>query len=502
MLQSGDCVGRYEIQTVVGQGGFGQVYQAWDPELERLVAIKELSAELKTLEPAQYADYLERFRLERRVQGQFQHPHIVSVYDLVEHNGDEYLVEEFVAGGTLKNHIEQEGELPPERVVQIGVEMCQAIAAAWQQDIVHRDIKPSNILLTDDGRAKLTDFGVAQIGQMSQRTHSDSHHPGTPLYMSPEQESGWGYLDERSDLYALGLVLYKALTGKSFKRERVSPRQLAPQVPKKLDKVIMRALEEDPVERYQRATEFQTALSRTLDESRFGWWGWVGGALLLLALILAVGGGVLLSRSGGEAKPTATLTPTPSPTLPAPTASQTLTPTASQTLTPTASPSPSPTASASASPTPSGTASPTATASATPSGTPTPRTTASPAVTSPWLLSPAGAVTLRASRITLRWNGTLPNASYGFRASLYHVGGTFNETSPVTGDTQWVVDIPGHAIGEWRWSVSVVLRNQPDDVLASSDEWTFYYNPFPGPIDSPLPAPFDSPLVVPPAGGS
>jgi hypothetical protein len=101
----------------------------------------------------------------------------------------------------------------------------------------------------------------------------------------------------------------------------------------------------------------------------------------------------------------------------------------------------------------------------------------------------------------MRWNGALPNANYGFRANLYHVGGTFHETSPVTSDTQWVVDIPGDAIGEWRWSVSVVLRSQPDDALASSDEWTFYYNPFPGPIDSPLPAPLDSPLAIPPAGG-
>ncbi len=185
MLQTGDRVGRYEIQAVVGEGGFGRVYQAWDPELERSVAIKELTAERKAREPAQYAEYLERFKLERRVQGQFQHPHIVSVYDLVQQDGDEYLVEEFVAGGTLGDLIQRDGTLSPERVVQIGVEMCQAIAVAWEQDVVHRDVKPSNILLTDDGQAKLTDFGVAQIGQMSQRTQSDSHHPGTPAYMSP-----------------------------------------------------------------------------------------------------------------------------------------------------------------------------------------------------------------------------------------------------------------------------------------------------------------------------
>lgn len=483
MLQPGDRIGRYEIQAVVGKGGFGQVYQAWDPELERLVAIKELSGELKTLEPDHYAEYLERFRLERRVQGQFQHPHIVSVYDLVEQDGDEYLVEEFVGGGTLQGLIEQEGTLAPERVVQVGVEMCQAIAAAWQQDIVHRDIKPSNILLTDGGRAKLTDFGVAQIGQMSQRTQSDNHHPGTPLYMSPEQEGGCGYLDERSDLYALGLVLYKALTGKSFKRERVPVRQLAPQAPKKLDRVVMRALEDDPDERYQRAAEFETALRHALDKPRHGWLWCIGGGLLLLALI--VGGWLILGRTGNQAAPTATMPPTPSHTLPPPTAS----------ASPTKTVTPSPTATASRTPT--------LTVTPTASATPSPRAPRSPVIMPPWLLSPAGAATLRSSRITLRWNGTLPSASYGYRAHLYHVGGVFDETSPVTSDTQWVVDIPGDAIGEWRWTVSIALRSQPGNLLASSDEWTFYYNPFPFPPPvSPLPTPLESPLTAPSAGGS
>ncbi|MGD9101569.1 MAG: serine/threonine-protein kinase, partial [Anaerolineae bacterium] len=188
MLQSGERIGRYEIQAVIGEGGFGQVYLAHDSELERPVAIKALSRERLTRAPAQYAAYRERFKLERRVQGQFQHPHIVSVYDLVQQDGDEYLVEEFVPGGTLRELIQRQGRLSPQRTVQIGVEMCQAIAAAWEQDVVHRDIKPSNILLTDDGHVKLTDFGVAQVGQLSQRTQSDNHHPGTPAYMSPEQE--------------------------------------------------------------------------------------------------------------------------------------------------------------------------------------------------------------------------------------------------------------------------------------------------------------------------
>lgn len=472
MLRSGDHVGRYEIQAVVGEGGFGRVYRAWDPELERLVAIKELTAERKAREPAQYANYLERFQLERRVQGQFQHPHIVSVYDLVQQDGDEYLIEEFVAGGTLGALIQQNGTLSPERVVQVGVEMCQAIAVAWEQDVVHRDVKPSNILLTDDGHAKLTDFGVAQIGQMSQRTQSDSHHPGTPAYMSPEQEQAYGYLDERSDLYALGLVLYEALTGKSFKRERVPVRQLAPDVPKGLAEVVMRALAHDPADRYQCAAEFETALRHALDKSHSGWLWRVGGAIVLLTVIIV---GWFSARTGSQSLPTSTATRTPSrtPTPPTPTSTPTKTPTFAATFAPTLTPSATPT----------------------PTVTPSPEPTPEPVVLAPRLISPVGAAVLKTARVTFRWTGELPNSGYGFRVLLHRGEDGSDHASSVLDGTQWTVDLPGdasEAIGEWRWSVAVVRRSGTGDAIARSNEWTFYYNPFGGgssPSQSPLPTP-------------
>jgi serine/threonine-protein kinase len=472
VLQSGDHVGRYEIQAVVGEGGFGRVYRAWDPELERLVAIKELTAERKTREPAQYADYLERFRLERRVQGQFQHPHIVSVYDLVQQDGDEYLIEEFVAGGTLGALIQRDGTLSPECVVRVGVEMCQAIAVAWEQDVVHRDVKPSNILLTDDGHAKLTDFGVAQIGQMSQRTQSDSHHPGTPAYMSPEQERAYGYLDERSDLYALGLVLYEALTGKSFKRERVPVRQLAPGVPKGLAEAVMRALAHDPADRYQCAAEFEAALRHALDKSRSGWLWRVGGAIVLLTVIIV---GWFSTRTGSQSipTPTATLIPSRTPAPPVPTSTPTETPTVAATFTPTFTPSATPT----------------------PTVTVSPEPTLEPVVVAPRLISPAGAAVLRTANVTFRWAGELPSSGYGFRVLLHRGGDGADHASPILDGTQWTVDLPGdasQAIGEWRWSVVVIRRSGTADVVAHSDEWTFYYNPFgggSGPSESPLPTP-------------
>ena len=466
MLQPGDRIGRYEIRDAIGEGGFGRVYRAWDPELERQVAVKELSSERKASAPDQYAEYLERFKLERQVQGQFQ-------------DGDEYLVEELVEGPTLRDLIRQDGPLPPGRVIQIGIEMCQAIAAAWEQDVVHRDIKPSNILLSSDDQAKLSDFGVAQIGQVSQRTQSDNHHPGTPAYMSPEQERGYGYLDERSDLYALGLVLYKALTGKTFKRERVPVRQLATNVPKELEKVIMQALARDPTERYQRSAEFEAALRSALDRPRpMGLW-WVGGALVLLPLLWLIAYPLWLRA---RFVPTETATPTvtaplsPTPVRPNPTSRPTSTPTTTPTPT------------------------------ATPTVTATPPPTPLPTVSTPRLISPSGAATVKASPLTLQWESKLPGSDYGFRVSLHHGGGKLSHISPVLDDTRWTVDLPGSgeakdAVGGWRWSVAVVRREDTPEVVARSNEWTFYYDPFGGsgdPSHSPLPTPlFTSPLSVP-----
>ncbi len=457
MLQPDQHVGRYQIQVAVGEGGFGRVYRAWDPQFERWVAIKELSGNRKAREPTKYAEYLSRFELERRVQGRFQHPHIVSVYDLVQQGGADYLVEEFVAGGTLQATIRREGTLPPERVVRIGVEMCQAIAVAWEHDIVHRDVKPSNVLLTRDGHAKLTDFGVAQIGQMSQRTQADGRHPGTPAYMSPEQEQGFGYLDERSDLYALGLMLYEALTGKSFKRERVPVRQLTPGVPKELDKVVMRALAHDPADRYQRAAEFEIALRRALDRSYPVWWWWVGGAIVLLALIF---GGWFSGRTQDQNTPTLLASPTPAPT-PTPSLILTFAPTRTPVATLVSAPTSTPRA----------TRASTVTAS--------PPSTTDVEVSAPRLISPVGAMTIGTTRVTLRWEGELPDADFGFQVSLHH--NNANYASLILDTTQWVVDLPGDAddaIGEWRWSVAIVHRDETGATAARSGEWTFYYDPF------------------------
>lgn len=460
-LNVNDHVGRYEIRAEIGEGSFGKVYRAWDPEFERWVAIKELISQRESTDKENYNEHLERFKMERRIQGRFQHPHIVSVYDMVEQDGNEYLVEEFVGGGTLRDVIKEKGRLTPEKTVQIGVELCQAIAKAWEQDIVHRDIKPSNILLSEEGHAKLSDFGIAQLGQMSQRTQSDSNHPGTPAYMSPEQEVSRGYLDERSDIYSLGLVLYEALGGALYKRERAPLQRLRPDTPKPLAQVVMQAVAQAPADRYQHVAEFEEALRHALDKRSRPWIMGIGIALVLTGLIFVTQG--YFRTPPAAIPPTATDTTTP--TTP-PTSTPTRTPTPTRTTVPTK---------------PVTGARPTSTPdydpSLTQSPTPTIRSASVLNLTTPGLLSPEGGAQTNTTLMTFQWTGKLPNDDYGYVVTLHH--NDMAHTSPVLENTIWQKILPGeNTWGEWRWGVSIVQRDQPQTALARSDSWTFYYDPF------------------------
>ncbi len=473
-LNVNDCIGRYVIHAEVGEGSFGKVYRAWDPEFERWVAIKELISRQPDVSKEDYTEYLERFKLERRIQGRFQHPHIISVYDLVQRNENEYLVEEFVGGGTLRDLIQKEKSLKPEKVIQIGIELCQAIAAAWAEDIVHRDIKPSNILLTEEGHAKLGDFGVAQMGQMSQRTQSDSSHPGTPAYKSPEQELARGYLDERSDIYALGLVLYEAASGALYKRERVSLSHLRPAIPKSVDRVVMKALAQDPANRYQHASEFEEALRHALDKRGERPIMWMGGALLLTGMIFVLQG--YFRTSPVEMLPTATTTATPAPS-PSPTQTQAPTPRPTPSQTPTATPTKHITG-ARATSTP-------ASRPPTPTLTPTMSGNAlSQNLAAPILVSPGGGKLTNDAVMTFQWKGKLPNDKYGYVVTLQHNNIAYN--SPILDNTTWQKVLPGeNTWGEWRWWATIVQRDQPQNAAARSDTWTFYYDPFASPLPTP-----------------
>ena len=263
-LRPGDILaGKYEIISEIAEGGFGKVFLGHDLGMDRPVAIKEL---LRTDGPSSledYAEYETRFRKEARIVSKFSHPNVVSAYALEsDEDGSLYLISEYVGGGSLKNLLEANLLLDSEQTVALGVDICNAIEAIYRRDIVHRDVKPSNILITRAGTAKLTDFGVAQLGHETRRTQTARGHPGTPAYKSPEQASFTGYLDERSDLYSLGLVMYEMLTGKLYVRNFVPPEAYNPNVSPLLSRVIMKVLEENPLDRYQSAAEMREDLLR------------------------------------------------------------------------------------------------------------------------------------------------------------------------------------------------------------------------------------------------
>jgi len=253
--------GKYRIVRAIGEGGFGQIYLGRDETMGRDVAIKELLGEAALVDPPTWQEYQARFRKEAQIMGMFSHPNIVAAYALeVDPAGSLYLVLEYVDGGSLKEVLEATGPLPVARALDIAIGICHAIEAIYKRDIVHRDIKPSNILLARDGTPKLTDFGIAQVGHETRRTQRAFGHPGTPAYKSPEQMHSTGYLDERSDLYALGLVLYEMLAGEPYVRHRTPLRALRPDVPQALHAVITKALRENPAQRYQTAAEMRRDL--------------------------------------------------------------------------------------------------------------------------------------------------------------------------------------------------------------------------------------------------
>lgn len=205
----------YRIVHVLGRGAFGTVYLAHDSLLDRPVAIKELTVTTQTDEMA-----FKRFLQEARIAGGLNHPHIVTVHALKVVEPNVFLVMEYLAGGSLRALLEQRGFLPVEEAVRIAADVCEGLAAAHAKGIVHRDVRPENVLLTEDGRAKVGDFGIAHVPRGAGGTHlsaltTTGFQPGTLLYMSPEQIQGQR-VDGRSDVYQVGALLYEMLTGRHY----------------------------------------------------------------------------------------------------------------------------------------------------------------------------------------------------------------------------------------------------------------------------------------------
>lgn len=271
----GAQVGPYQILEQLGQGGMATVYKAYHPALDRYVA-------LKALHPAFMEDpnFLERFRREARVVARLDHPNIVPVYDFSEHEGRPYLVMKFVEGETLKARL-QRGPLTLDEIGRIAEAVGAALTYAHEQGVLHRDVKPSNVLLSTDGRIYLTDFGLARIAQAGESTLSSDRLLGTPQYISPEQALGKGDLDARTDIYAFGVMLYEMLLGRvpynadtpyAIIHDHIyaplpRPRDLNPNLPPALERVLLKALAKQPEDRFADVPALMEALQQALAEA-------------------------------------------------------------------------------------------------------------------------------------------------------------------------------------------------------------------------------------------
>lgn len=242
---------QYEIEALLGRGGMGAVYRGKQAALDRTVAIKLLPAEL-----AADADFIGRFQREARTLAKLQHPGIVAVHDFGQTSaGHLYFVMEFVNGTDLARLIHGPG-INPAQALEVITQICDALQYAHSQGVIHRDIKPANVLLTQEGRAKLADFGLARpLSEDSGTLTRSNVVMGTPDYMAPEQMAG--NADHRADLYALGVMLYEMLTGQTPRGAWAPPSQRV-QVDVRLDQVVVRALQQDPAMRYQQASEIKT----------------------------------------------------------------------------------------------------------------------------------------------------------------------------------------------------------------------------------------------------
>ena len=257
-------LGRYEIISELGQGAMGVVYKAKDPLIDRVVAIKTINLGLALDEKEEYEG---RFYQEAKAAGRLSHPNIVTIYDVGKSGDFAYIAMEFLQGRELRDIMNSGGLLSVEQVLDIAAQVALGLAYAHRHDIVHRDVKPSNIMVLSDGHVKITDFGIARMASAAVRTQTGMVL-GSPKYMSPEQVMG-KEIDQRSDIFSLGVMLYEMLTGQApFDGENVnaimyqtlntipvSPSSLSSNVPEMANFIVAKALAKELESRYQTAKD-------------------------------------------------------------------------------------------------------------------------------------------------------------------------------------------------------------------------------------------------------
>lgn len=261
--------GRYQVLSKLGAGGMADVYKAKDCMLNRFVAVKVLKKEYREDE-----NFVKKFRSEAQAAAGLLNPNIVNVYDVGEDRGLYYMVMELVEGITLKEYIQKKGKLSSKEAISIAIQMCTGIEAAHKHHIIHRDIKPQNIIISKEGKVKVTDFGIAKA--TTSQTVSTSAM-GSVHYVSPEQARG-GFCDEKSDIYSAGITMYEMVTGKvpfdgestvsvamKHLQENITPpSEYAPELSPALEKIILKCTQKSPERRYQNAGELIQDLKRAL----------------------------------------------------------------------------------------------------------------------------------------------------------------------------------------------------------------------------------------------
>ena len=262
-------VDRYEILNKVGVGGMADVYKAKDHILGRVVAIKVLKSEF-----SQDANFVTKFRTEAQSAAGLEHPNIVNIYDVGSESGLHFIVMEYVEGITLKTYIEKKGQLSFKEATSIAIQVARGIETAHNKNITHRDIKPQNIIISTEGKVKVTDFGIAKA--ISSNTLS-SDAMGSVHYVSPEQARN-GFIDGRSDIYSLGIVMYEMVTGRvpfdgettvavaiqHLQEEMVEPSAYAPEIPISYEKIVLKTTQKSPERRYQSVAELLVDLRKAL----------------------------------------------------------------------------------------------------------------------------------------------------------------------------------------------------------------------------------------------
>lgn len=273
MINEGKMIGgRYEIVSHIGAGGMADVYKAKDIRLNRFVAVKVLKEEFSS-----DRNFVSKFKAEAQSAAGLSHPNIVNVYDVGEDDGIYFIVMELVEGITLKKLIEKKGKLPVREALGISIQIAQGMEAAHANHIIHRDIKPQNIIISREGKIKVTDFGIAKAA--TSNTLSAGQALGSVHYISPEQARG-GYSDEKSDIYSLGVTMYEMLSGQMpfsgdntvsvallhIQEEATPLRELDPSIPASVEKIVQKCMQKKPERRYLTATELIKDLRQALND--------------------------------------------------------------------------------------------------------------------------------------------------------------------------------------------------------------------------------------------